>query len=94
MPVAPFGRTAMLIDALFFYEYDPNDIPCCGADNPVIDSNGDVKICPGGLFSHPDNNLLKVGNIFNETLATIKKSTNVNPIVQMLRITINTIHTD
>jgi hypothetical protein len=76
----------LLIDELFFYEYDPNGIPCCGADDPVIDSNGDVKVCPGGLFSHPDNNLLKVGNIYNETLETIKKSTNLNPIVQMLRL--------
>jgi MoaA/NifB/PqqE/SkfB family radical SAM enzyme len=86
MPIAPFGRAAMLIDAVCFYEYDPNDIPCCGADDPVIDSNGDVKICPGGLFSYPGNNLLKVGNIFNETLEFIKKSTNINPIAQMLRL--------
>lgn len=86
MPVVPFGRAATLIDTLLIYEYDPNGIPCCGADCPVIDSNGDVKFCPGGLFSHPDNILLKVGNIFVETLETIKKSANLNPIVQMLRL--------
>lgn len=86
MPVAPFGRAATLIDTPLIYEYDPNGIPCCGADCPVIDANGDVKFCPGGLFSHPENSLLKVGNIFNETLETIKKSANLNPIVQMLRL--------
>jgi MoaA/NifB/PqqE/SkfB family radical SAM enzyme len=86
MPVTPFGRAAMLIDELFFYEYDPNGIPCCGADDPIIDSNGDVKVCPGGLFSYPDNSLLKVGNIYNETLETIKKSTNINLLAQTLRL--------
>jgi hypothetical protein len=86
MPVAPFGRAATLIDTLLIYEYDPNGIPCCGADCPVIDSNGDAKFCPGGLFSHPGNSLLKVGNILDETLETIKKSANLNPIVQMLRL--------
>jgi pyruvate-formate lyase-activating enzyme len=86
IPVAPFGRAATLIDTLLIYEYDPNGIPCCGADCPVIDANGDVKFCPGGLFSHQGNSLLKVGNIFKETLETIKKSANLNPIVQMLRL--------
>ncbi|MDQ1251220.1 MAG: hypothetical protein QG646_289 [Euryarchaeota archaeon] len=86
MPVAPFGRAARLIDEFCFYKYDPYGIPCCGADDPVIDSNGDVKVCPGGLFSHLDNSLLKVGNIFNETLETIKNSANRNPIAQVLRL--------
>lgn len=86
IPVAPFGRAATLVDTLLIYEYDPDGIPCCGADCPVIDANGDVKFCPGGLFSHPSNSLLKVGNIFNETLETIQKSANLNPIVQMLRL--------
>jgi MoaA/NifB/PqqE/SkfB family radical SAM enzyme len=85
-PVAPFGRAATLIDTRLFHAYDPDGIPCCGAGDPVIDANGDVKFCPGGLFSHPGNSLLKVGNIYDETLETIKKSTNVNPIVQMLRL--------
>lgn len=86
MPVAPFGRAAMLIDEFLFYKYDPYGLPCCGADDPVIDSNGDVKVCPGGLFSHLDNSLLKVGNIFNETLETIKNSANGDPIAQVLRL--------
>jgi MoaA/NifB/PqqE/SkfB family radical SAM enzyme len=86
IPVTPFGRAATLIDTLLIYEYDPNGIPCCGADYPVVDANGDVKFCPGGLFSHSRNSLLKVGNIFNETLETIKKSANLDPIVQMLRL--------
>lgn len=86
MPVAPFGRAVRLIDDFCFYKYDPYGIPCCGADDPVIDSNGDAKVCPGGLFSHPDNSLLKVGNIFNETLESIMNSTNRNPIAQMLRL--------
>jgi MoaA/NifB/PqqE/SkfB family radical SAM enzyme len=86
MPVAPFGRAAELMDKFLFYEYNLYGIPCCGADNPVIDVNGDVKFCPGGLFSHPDNSLLTVGNIFYETLEALKISTNFNPIVQMLRL--------
>jgi MoaA/NifB/PqqE/SkfB family radical SAM enzyme len=86
IPVAPFGRAAALIDTYSIYTYNPNGIPCCGADNPVIDSNGDVKFCPGGLFSHPENSLLKTGNIYDETLEEIKKSANLNPIVQMLRL--------
>ncbi len=86
IPVAPFGRAAALIDTCSIYAYDPNGIPCCGADDPVIDANGDVKFCPGGLFSHPENSLLKIGNIYYETLDEIKKSANLNPIVQMLRL--------
>jgi len=86
IPVAPFGRAATLIDTCSIYAYDPNGIPCCGADDPVIDANGDVKFCPGGLFSHPENSLLKIGNIYYETLGEIKKSANLNPIVQMLRL--------
>ena len=86
MPVAPFGRAAKLADTFLFYEYSPYGIPCCGADNPVIDVNGDVKFCPGGLFSHPDNGLLTVGNVFYETLETLRISTDSNPIVQMLRL--------
>jgi hypothetical protein len=86
MPVAPFGRAAKLSDTSLFYEYSPYGLPCCGADNPVIDANGDVKFCPGGLFSHPDNGLLTVGNIFYETLETLRISTDSNPIVQMLRL--------
>jgi MoaA/NifB/PqqE/SkfB family radical SAM enzyme len=86
MPVAPFGRAAELKDTFLFYEYNPHGIPCCGADNPVIDVNGDVKFCPGGLFCHPDNSLLTVGNVFYETLEMLRASTNFNPIVQMLRL--------
>jgi organic radical activating enzyme len=86
IPVAPFGRAAALIDTCSIYAYDPNGIPCCGADDPVIDANGDVKFCPGGLFSHPENSLLKVGNIYRETLDAIRKSANLNPIIQILRL--------
>ena len=86
IPVAPFGRAAALIETCSIYAYDPNGISCCGADDPVIDVNGDVKFCPGGLFSHPENSLLKVGNIYDETLEEIKKSANLNPIIQMLRL--------
>jgi len=86
MPVAPFGRAAELKNTSRIYEYDPYGIPCCGADNPVIDINGDVRFCPGGLFSHPDNSLLTAGNIFHETLEALKISTDLNPIVQTLRL--------
>jgi MoaA/NifB/PqqE/SkfB family radical SAM enzyme len=86
MPVAPFGRAATLKDTGLTHVYETNGVPCCGADDPVIDANGDVKVCPGGLFSHPGNNLLKVGNIYDETLEKIKKSTDLNPIVHMLRL--------
>ena len=86
IPVAPFGRAAALIETCSIYAYDPNGIPCCGADDPVIDVKGDVKFCPGGLFSHPENRLLKVGNIYDETLEEIKKSADINPIVQTLRL--------
>ena len=86
IPVAPFGRAASLMDTCSIYTYDPYGLPCCGADDPVIDANGDVKFCPGGLFSHPDNSLLKVGNIYYETLDEIKKTADINPIVQALRL--------
>jgi MoaA/NifB/PqqE/SkfB family radical SAM enzyme len=86
IPVAPFGRATALKETHSIYSYDPRGIPCCGADDPVIDANGDVKFCPGGLFSHPENRLLKVGNIYDETLAEIKKSADLNPIVQTLRL--------
>jgi MoaA/NifB/PqqE/SkfB family radical SAM enzyme len=86
IPVAPFGRAATLKETCTIYSYDPRGIPCCGADDPVIDANGDVKFCPGGLFSHPKNRLLKVGNIYDETLEKIKKSAHLNPIVQTLRL--------
>lgn len=86
IPVAPFGRAAALKETCSIYAYDPHGIPCCGADDPVIDANGDVKFCPGGLFSHPENSLLKIGNIYYETLEEIKKSADLNPIVQMLRL--------
>jgi MoaA/NifB/PqqE/SkfB family radical SAM enzyme len=86
MPVAPFGRAATLKDKCQTYAYETNGVPCCGADDPVIDANGDVKFCPGGLFSHPGNSLIKVGNIYDETLGKIKKSIDLNPIVHMLRL--------
>lgn len=86
IPVAPFGRAASLMDSCSIYTYDPYGIPCCGADDPVIDANGDVKFCPGGLFSHPENSLLKAGNIYEETLGNIKKTADINPIVQTLRL--------
>ncbi len=86
IPVAPFGRAAALKETCSIYSYDPRGIPCCGADDPVIDANGDVKFCPGGLFSHPENSLLKGGNIYDETLEEIKKSADLNPIVQTLRL--------
>lgn len=86
IPVAPFGRAASLMDTCSIYTYDPYGLPCCGADDPVIDANGDVKFCPGGLFSHPDNSLLNVGNIYYETLEEIKKTADINPIVQALRL--------
>jgi MoaA/NifB/PqqE/SkfB family radical SAM enzyme len=86
IPVAPFGRAAALKETCSIYSYDPRGLPCCGADDPVIDANGDVKFCPGGLFSHPENRLLKVGNIYDETLEEIKKSADLNPVVQMLRL--------
>jgi MoaA/NifB/PqqE/SkfB family radical SAM enzyme len=85
-PVLPFGRAAALIDTCLFYAYNPIGIPCCGADSPLIESNGDVMVCCGGLSLHPCNGLLRVGNIFDKTLEEIKKSADLNPIVQTLRL--------
>lgn len=85
-PVLPFGRAAAMIDTRLFYAYNPIGMPCCGADSPLVEANGDAMVCCGGLSSHPGNGLLKVGNIYDETLKEIKKSIDLNPIVQTLRL--------
>jgi hypothetical protein len=85
-PVSPFGRAASLIDMSQIYSYDPMGIPCYGTDSPIIEANGDVIVCCGGLSSHPGNGLLKIGNIYSNSLQEIKESADLNPIVQMLRL--------
>jgi pyruvate-formate lyase-activating enzyme len=85
-PVIPFGRAADLIDPLLFYAYNPTGMPCCAADGPLIEANGDVMFCCGGLSLHPGNSLLKGGNICDKTLNEIKESADINPIIQLLRL--------
>ncbi len=84
-PVTPFGRAAEIcIDSI--YAYDPEGIPCLGADGPLIESNGNITICCGGMASNEDNKIFRLGNIREFSLKQIKEFADGNPIIHVLRL--------
>lgn len=85
-PIAPFGRVLEQIDINSIYSYDPTGIPCVGADGPIIEANGKIMFCCGGLALHPDGSLFQMGNADEVSLEKVKQSAEKNPIVQTLRL--------
>lgn len=85
-PVAPFGRAESEIDSGSLYKYDASGKPCLSADGPVIEANGNVMACCGGITSHNGNGVLRLGNIYEHELSEIVDKANSNPIVHILRL--------
>ncbi len=85
-PVAPFGRAIQQIGIQSIYSYNPTGIPCLGADGPIIEANGNIMFCCGGLALHPDGKIFQAGTVDDKTLEEVKRSADVNPIVQTLRL--------
>jgi len=85
-PVQFLGRATTQIDINSIYSYDPRGKICYSADNPSVNSNGNVLACCGGAIIWPGNHPLIVGNIHYQTLGEIRKAADLNPIIHVLRL--------
>lgn len=83
-PVRHFGRARTEINDYLLFSSKPGI--CTGSDNPMIAANGDVFACCGPSVLFPGDHLLRLGNIYTESLQRITTRAEVDPIIHTLRL--------